>query len=248
MIYISYGMPKSASSFCFMLVKDILEVYVKKNGLYMGSVKDIINGHKYGEFFQPTDDGSFDAFLDKALFESRQNMSIVVKVHCNLTDYAKSLIEKKAILASASFRHPADCILSYMDAYKKETHEQKNSRFRQGKSFDSSLNTFKYQGNVFLEWAAVKNIVLVYFNEVAMMPEAVIKKLCRQIGIEIDAEKLLHPYLEGKRRILEYNKGVVDRRFLELSSSQILEVERQCENLVCFIEEYEKSTLVKINQ
>jgi hypothetical protein len=230
------------------LTLDILKRYAEQNGLQWGNVKDILPGYKYGGYFDPTDDCHLDSFLDKALFKSTQNMSIAVKVHCNLTDYAKSLIEKKTILASASFRHPADCILSFMDAYKKETHEQKDSRFRQGESFDSSLNTFKHQGNVFLEWAAVKNIVLVYFNEVAIRPEAVIQKLCRQIGVEINAGELLHPYLEGKREIWEYNKGVVDRRFLELSSSQILEVERQCENLVCFIKQYNKYSLSRVNQ
>ena len=158
MIYLSYGMTKSASSFCYQIIQNILVQYSKINGLCFGTIKDVLPGYQHGIYFSPSASCSLDSFLEKALIKSDQNICIAVKVHCNLTEYAKDLIEKKAILANASFRHPADCILSYMDAYKKENAEQRISRFSEGQSFESSLNVYVSQGNTFLEWAQVKNI------------------------------------------------------------------------------------------
>ena len=244
MIYISYGIPKSASSFCFLLTKDLLTVYARNNRYFMKRIGDFLAQHQYGDFFLPTEELSLDSLIKKILGSSFKNICIAIKVHCGISDYIKSLIEKGVILASASFRHPADCILSYMDAYQREYKNSESNRFKGGESFESCINIFEKAENTFIKWAETENVLLLNFNEVALRPELVVQKMCNQLNFHISADELLIPYKTGQKKILEFNKGVIDRRFAELSPSQILEIEQRCKILVNFIEKY-KRTLTK---
>ncbi len=241
MIYLSYGLPRSGSSFCYQIIHDLLARYSVMNGLRLGNIRDILPGHPYELFFQPSDSSSLDALLEKALRMSDQKMCLAIKAHCGLTEYAKNLLENKKILANASFRHPGDCILSYMDAYRREKVEQKASRFPQGNNFERSLEVYEYHANTFLKWAHTRNVLLIYYDEIVGNPEIVVKRLKQQIGLDIDEAEVLKPYLADKTKILEFNKGKLNRRFQELSTHQIQEVEKKYETLISFIQHYSKT-------
>jgi hypothetical protein len=233
-------MPKSASSFCYQLVLDVLKKYSEHYGMKMANVQDVLPGYQFSGFFDPSDGLSLDRFIEKALEVSRQGKCIGVKLHCNPTKYTKSLIEAKVIFANASFRHPADCILSYMDAHRKEVEEKNQVRFEAGETYQTTLQTIKNQGNIFLEWAKIGQIVVIYFDNLAKSPQDFINRVGHQIGINVNAEALLQSYLNKKEKIWEFNKGMIDRRFLELLPEQIAKVEAECQELVGYIGNYKK--------
>jgi len=238
MLYLSYGMPKSASSFCYQLVLDALRKYAEKNNLTMCNIQDVFPGYKYSGFFDPSVDCSLDFFLERALTEIGQDKCIAVKVHCDISENAKKMIEEKLILANASFRHPADCILSYMDAHRKESIGNDEIRFKGGESYRASLTTIRNQGNIFLRWAALKRMIVISFDELATTPQVFVEKISRQIGIPVNAHEFLQSYLDDKEKIWEFNKGILNRRFVELSPPEIAEVEKECQTLLRFIETY----------
>ncbi|HEX5790912.1 MAG TPA: hypothetical protein VFY13_07145, partial [Luteolibacter sp.] len=110
-------MPKSASTFCFQIVWELLKRHADANGLRLLTVKDLFPDNARGSFFVPSPSFGLDDLLRLALEASSDGICMPVKLHARITPYARSLIESGSILASASFRHPGDCILSLMDAY-----------------------------------------------------------------------------------------------------------------------------------
>lgn len=242
MIYLSYGMPKSASSFCAQIVRELLKRHADANGLRFLMVRDLLPENPQGAFFVPSPSFGLDDFLRVALEASSDGVCMPVKLHARITPYAKSLIESGAILASASFRHPGDCILSLMDAYRREAADpQRKNRFPGGRDFDSALKACQGSGRVFIEWANVKNVELVYFNDIAANPHGVLERLKRQIGCSISDHEWLDRYLDDKSLIFEFNKGVLDRRLQEFSSRQLGQIEDQCSDMVAFISRYVRS-------
>ncbi|HEX5790752.1 MAG TPA: hypothetical protein VFY13_06340, partial [Luteolibacter sp.] len=96
-------------------------------------------------------------------------------------------------------------------------------------------------GRVFIEWASVKNVELVYYNEIAANPHGVLDRLRRQINCSISDHDLLDRYLEDRSLIFEFNKGVLDRRLQEFSSGELEQIEDQCSDMVAFISQYVRS-------
>lgn len=240
MLYLSYGMPKSASSFCFQLTLDVAKQYMAEKGLKFGKVTRIWPQSRYGLYFAPSPEIDLDHFVELALDQIHKDFFFVVKLHCSCTPFVKKKIAVGEIMASATFRHPADCILSYMDASAREIDRETN-RFPEGDSFESALKTYKGVARAFLDWAHIYGINLISFNELAVSPQTVIAKIARQFGVQADSQKIMEPYLSNVNSINEFNKGIIDRRYQELTLNELEVIEQKYPELIKFINSYEKN-------
>ncbi|MHA1598206.1 MAG: hypothetical protein ACTSV1_05740 [Alphaproteobacteria bacterium] len=214
MIYISYGMPKSASSFFFQILDDAVRLYAENAG---------------GEFY------GFEAFVDQPLSSSFVPMeadfdavvrqlierkgagpenSTVIKTHSPCTPYIRSLIESGVVFANASFRHPADCALSLIDSSRKDR-AMGGSRFPEVDDPGAAMPHIVESVQHFLTWVTERTL-LTSFDDIAFDTPAVLARLEAQIGVRM-ADGYLQERFPDNTAITEFNAGKKDRRLGDMN-------------------------------
>lgn len=155
-----------------------------------------------------------------------------IKVHHKCTDYINELIACSKAVAVVNFRHPAEVLLSLMDAYKKNPRQ-----FPAGKSFNTALNAIQKFSETFSTWTS-SSALFVFYDDFVLNPEVYIKKFSKLLGFNGDTHEIVAKYEENKSSIGQFNKGVLNRKESGLSQSQITQIEKSCPALMDFILKY----------
>jgi len=241
MIYISYGLKKSASSFVFQMVDKAANLYSKQNNVPKVNLKDLFPACENAEFadsaletlgFSVNADG-----LEKLvnLIEFKLNGFgggvIVLKTHCACSPELAKRIENKEILASACFRHPAEMILSRRDMIRREGEiEESLSELKQ---------VYKYEYiPAFFSWANLPLVEKFFFDDIVSAPSSIAVVILKQFCIEVNAQNLFSIMVVDKKSIWQFNKGILNRHEIEMSSEQIKEVEKEFSEYMQYIDNH----------
>lgn len=234
MIFITYGIPKSASTYAFTLIRDLTGRYVDAHRKKLISVYDLGATSQESYFFEPITSGlTLDDLLRRATGKVGDGDIVLVKVHCGCSRYARDLIRDGQVTAAVSFRHPADCILSLLDAYRKDP-----GRFKGGRDMETAIDSLRRHTEKFQTWLQKENLYI-YFDDLVSRPETVAADIAERIGLSVDVSEIVAYYEADKENnILEFNKGLPNRKDVELDAGTVSRIEDACRPLVDFIEEY----------
>lgn len=238
MIYISYGLRKSASSFVYQMVDKAASLYAKNNNLPKFNLKDLFPvcvNPDYADLaleslgFSVNADG-----LEKLvnLIEFKLNEfgggTIVLKTHCACSEQLAIRIASKEILASACFRHPAEMILSLRDMNNREGEKEETM---------SELMQV-YQNKeipAFFSWANLQFVEKFFFDDIISASSSTAASILKQFHIEVSAQNLFSIMIGDKKSIWQFNKGILSRHELEMTSEQIHEIENEFSEYMQYI-------------
>lgn len=210
MIYICYGMTKSASTFLYQLTEESFRL------AGMAPVR-------LGPPFRPRGsvDNYFDridaALLQRIAGEIPAGGSIVLKTHAAPTPEVAERIADGEILASATLRDPREIALSMVD-HGRRARRWRNASFAEIATPLDAFASLDNQVESCRRWAEIPGVALFLYNELCFETVESLDRLHRQIGLSIDAEQVMRPF-RSRFGIGQFSKGVA-LRYREMPEQQ----------------------------
>jgi len=237
MLYITYGLPKSASSYMYQLTREILinstrlefeeilpkEIFpiLQKNERTFYA-EDIIRALNMEVNSKSLD---YIVRICTDFLNNKKDSFIIIKTHLEATPWIIDQIDLNKIFASATFRHPADLLLSYRDYC-----GRLNLQFDK-KNYLMELKN--YHLPILNTWLSSQNTLRMDYESIIRYPHKVIKKICKHIKIDYKFE--LINSLPNKKDIWQFNKGVPHRPLAEMSSNEIYSIENYFSEFMHFL-------------
>ena len=227
MLIICYGMIKSASTYTFQVVEDIVKVDCAQKGLDYIKISQLVDSLEYDFIDTNTDIKTVVDAINSSKYDFWGEHHLIVKTHEPVTFFEKA-IDCRCTKAILNYRHPAEIALSLTEEAKKEKAQGLN-RFSAYDSFDKALEQLPYQVEAFLSWYKSKNIVChtVSYDNIAKQPVDVLREVADFIGVNVDIENIVTEYKKDNTKIVEFNKGVFGRRFDEIKESELNAIEEK---------------------
>lgn len=206
MIYVSYGMPKSASTFTYVVTEAVL----KAAGLRVASLSDAAKGGKSRLNY-------VDPINAAAVARARAEIgagSVVIKTHGAPDKPLLDAIDRGEVFASAVIRDPREIALSLLD------HAQRSRRLGIGDfaEFETIADTFRMldeQVARLTRWMESSHVLLLIYDEIAFDTEFAIQRIVDQVGLPVTAAQVLAA-LPEKAKVEQFNKGVPKRYATEM--------------------------------
>jgi len=234
MIVISYGMVRSASSFSFQLIQEIIRLGCKDSGgkLYsLGGLIDRINGN----FVDNSEDlASIVKELCNHSIDFDQDW-VVINTHSPCNSEITRLLRDGKILAVANYRHPAEVALSLRDIAKSEKAKGINRFNQKYINLDSCINGVRFHAKTFLAWNKVQMVHKIFYDNIVTNPQTVCHHLSNYLGFDKHPKRILKKFQSGNATIRELNKGVLDRKSSELTALELAKFENVCPKLMTVI-------------
>ena len=207
MIYICYGITKSASTFLYQLTEESFRTAGRK----------II---RLGPPLRASDSvENYFNFINVDLLSEIQDLAkgrdIVLKTHGPPLAGIADLVTSGDILASASIRDPREIALSMID-HGHRSRQWKSVRFSEFVHVDDTLNALDIQIGIFQSWANIKGVKTFTYNDICYDSASVVRGIASHIDAEVDADKVLNKF-KSKTTIGQFSKGKA-LRYTELSS------------------------------
>jgi hypothetical protein len=233
LIYICYGVTKSASTFLYQLTEEVFAVSGRKP-------------RKLGPPYRRK--GSLDNYfdvVDHLLLEELADLvgddDIVLKTHGPPRGDVAAMIESGTVLASASIRDPREIALSMLD-HGQRARRWKDVPFAEFQSLDDTLPALDNQLEYFNAWANIPKINVFLYNDICFDSQSVIKRIAFQIGVDINPDQALGIFV-GNKNIGQFSKGkalrytemsnedqeIFLKRFTDLYQSYVLDTKRAAE-------------------
>lgn len=239
MIYISYGIPKSASSFVFQIAEKAGRILAERQGIAYFSLQDLFPNSVEANFAESAiaalELSQDEKGLEKLIriiqthIAERNGGVVVLKTHLGCSQGLSQFIGTNKVKASVCYRHPADMLLSRMDMVRRDgepyTFDQIKAGYRD------------LQIPIFYSWANITGVEKFYFDDIVRYPTIVAEKVAKQFGLDIDPHELVYPLLADKSQIMEFNKGLINRRATEMSHEQQQQIEVEFEPYIQYIEQ-----------
>lgn len=232
MIIISYGQPKSASTFMVHLLKQACEL----RGSSQNDLRDRIFS---GEFSQ------YKSFLGegiKRLTEIHDRMNdgeyLAIKTHSKFDQNIRSFIEERKALAFVSYRHPGDAALSAFEAGASERAVGKNIQFARLDTHRKAIdNMIGHVDQVTVPWIKSGLAHSFSYQQVTQDSDDTVRRIAKIF--EIDASELLNDsqvsaLLSGEKRVYNFNKGVSGRYVDVFSPEDRAYLEEKCADFIRF--------------
>ncbi len=209
MIFISNGIPKSASSFSFLLCNEVAHVKAPRQLICRALPKEL----------QPVYFKDINDHIDELVARVPQDRVYVIKTHSNLNNKIRQYIEDGKVLASFAYRDPYDTVMSLVDAGKREREITDPAKRRPGfvniLTIEDALgripNMLK-NGRTWLEQVDnLPGLVRTPYETLKKFPEWVVEDYARMIGVKVNARAIVNKFLDNKQLIWEYNKGISGR-------------------------------------
>ena len=232
MIIICYGMIKSASTFTYNVINEIMRMDSTSKGLQYLEPKDLSDDLKFNFIDGKTDMRELRETLrnrDSNFFSSRH---IVFKTHMPYS-YFEDSFDNDEILCVRNYRHPIEVAISLRDAAIKDKSENRN-RFDEFDTFDAALLQVPYQIDCFQSWEKSSSFQI-YYDELILEPEVVFSELISFFNVSPTLLDVARLTLNRKESLPEYNVAKLGRRFDEFTAEEISEIESEFSNFVDFI-------------
>lgn len=213
MLFITYGLQKSASTFCFQLAYDIAWC----------------SGHDqtalWDAFLRPSARDRYlpiDAFPVRDVAEAvPRDRVLVIKTHSPMSDDARSLLAEGLIRASATFRDPRDAAVAVLDAASKGRERTKNEAFGEVCTMADAIDLIADNLPNTTGWLADPRVLKLPFDLLATEPVAATHRLADYMGLEVDAAEIVKPYLTGRKAIFEFNEGLGGRHRERMTAADL---------------------------
>jgi hypothetical protein len=206
-IYFSYGLTKSASSFVYQLQQEIINASTYNLVKLPQAIFGALGNPNYLE--RVTDEN-----IKQILEWLPENSAVVIKTHSAPSPLLLKLLRDGKAFASVTYRDPRDIALSLVDhgARSRETGIPDFADFY--KPLDS-IDMIKMQVETRLSlWKENENCLFLNYKLIKNSPKVVIEKILQQISISnVDSNRITDKF-EDKANVTLYNIGK-SNRFLE---------------------------------
>lgn len=225
MLIISYGQPKSASTFMVNLLKRACaamgsEQEQLKDRVFVGDLS------KYRNFLR-----DIDALREISL-SIGQDDYLAIKTHGALTRSTRELIDGGKAVAFLSYRHPGDAALSIFEAGARERAAGKSVQFSRldthRKAIDSMAGHIR---RTTVPWLKSGLAHPFSYQQITQDGETAVQRIANIIGVDGDAllkDEQVSALLSGEKRVYNYNKGVSGRHREVFSSEDLMYLEERC--------------------
>lgn len=210
MIYICYGITKSASTFLYQLTEEVF----RAAGRPVARLEPPFTRRGALEnYFDRIDDdllARIDAHTGGA--------DIVLKTHGPPEGRVADLIAAGHVLASASIRDPREVALSMID-HGARARRWRSTPFSEFVTLADTLSALDVQLAFFEAWAAIKGVSVISYNEICYDTAAVVSMIATQLKVEVklDPGRVLAAFPD-KRVIGQFSKGKA-LRYTEMSET-----------------------------
>jgi hypothetical protein len=206
MIYICYGITKTASSFVFQLTEAILRAAGRKPW-------------RVGwPLFSPDNYfGQIDPELLRDLRLRLGQRDLVVKTHGHLHPEIARQIAAGEVLACASIRDPREIALSMLDHGRRNRGNGRRS-FTEFHAPLDTLPSLDDQIASFRAWSSIENVLLLQYNEICFTTGDVVERIARQIDVPVNTVEIVNLF-SRKSKILQFNLGI-PARYLAMSEGE----------------------------
>lgn len=183
MLIISYGIPRSGSTFLYQLQREMLEMHCERRGMMYLDL----------EFRNTT------AEVEELIAEyaDRDDTAAIVKVHCAISEEIATAIRDERVLASATYRSAVEAAAS------RRAISLVDERFTQA-SFEKAWTVTLKDIDRFWGWYSTHRVVPVGFPSLVSNPRAVAVSMAVRWKIECDADQLALRYRD-RSLIYEYS-------------------------------------------
>lgn len=199
MIYVCYGVTKSASTFLYQMTEEILCLsgqgfsrIDRKGNRKLENYYDVISG----------------PLLDR-VEAAAKGRNVVLKTHGALRPEVAARIEAGTVLASASIRDPREMALSMADNGAR-ARALGQLAFSEVVTPQDAFPSIDYQMEVFQAWAAVRQIEVFTYNQICFETLATVDRVARQIGVRVDPHRVAAAF-KSKGLIGQFNVGKPQR-------------------------------------
>lgn len=208
MIYICYGITKSASTFLYQMTEEV----------FRAAGRPVT---RLGKPFRKADSiENYFNFIDNELLDEIERhtggQDIVLKTHGPPRGDVAERVATGRILASASIRDPREIALSMID-HGARSRRWRLMRFSEFATAADTLNAIDIQLGCLQEWTATERIVVFRYNDICYDSAAVIRTIANQIGASVDIDGVLHRF-RNKGTIGQFSKGKA-LRYSEMSAA-----------------------------
>ncbi len=192
MIVVCYGIHKSASTFTYQIVKEILLANFDSvecpDGVF------------------PAKENSLAQFKDIILSD---NKVLVIKTHGASTPYVDELKSQTRVLSTANYRDPREIALSMID-HGNRSREQGQENVMAGiETIDDAISLLKVEIKRFETWTAHDFNMPVFYEDICFDSIPNVKKLFTHLtgkpSTDEDAQAILDKFSERKN--IMFNKG-----------------------------------------
>lgn len=228
MLFLCYGMPKSASSFAFTLAKDIAQTKSDQMQLKSTLPEDL------RDFFIVSGLGKTLTRISDLIPEEE---IYVLKTHNPLDKETQELLLSGKIKAIVSYRDPYDIVVSLKEAGDRERQKPKNRQreyFTQITGYEEALEkipNFLNNARSWMEFQETK-LVKISFSDISKNPLIIAQNIAQHMGLEVDTSKIANSYVSNKESILEFNKGVEGRGYQELNIPENNSIKKQMDEFI----------------
>ena len=215
MIYICFGMPKSATSFAFQLASSIANQQTRQHVLQQTLPEPMRNRFLLDRIGEQ---------VDQLLEFIPRDAHYVVKTHSPLDERLRGHIADGNVRGCISIRNPFDIAVSLMDAGKRERtlpSGKQRAYFTQIHNQRDAIDLLPHIMDNARTWldSLFDQLVTIPFVQISEKPYGVVEQICQSMGIRADPNAIATPFLQDKTSILEFNIGRSNRWNTELDLS-----------------------------
>lgn len=208
MIYICYGITKSASTFLYQMTEEV----------FRAAGRPVV---RLGKPFRQSDSvENYFNFIDHELLGQIQaaigNQDIVLKTHGPPRGNVAQMVAAGEVLASASIRDPREIALSMID-HGARSRRWRTKAFSEFSDAADTLNSIDIQLGCFQDWADTGALKIFTYNAICYDSPSVIGAIAEQIGATVDVADVLAKF-HDKGVIGQFSKGKA-LRYSEMSAA-----------------------------
>jgi hypothetical protein len=200
-IYICFGVTKSASTFLYQLTEEIFRAAGRRPVRLGPLLRPRESVENYFDTIDPA--------LLLAVSDRIAERDVVLKTHRGLHPEVAGRIDAGLLRASASIRDPREVALAMVDQGRR-ARRSGFAEFAECRTVYDAMPPIDEQVENFKRWSALKKIEVFSYNEICFDTESVVTRIAAQTGLAVDPARVLAPF-RSKGLIGQFNKGAALR-------------------------------------
>ncbi|MCY1669389.1 hypothetical protein [Rhizobium sp. SL86] len=205
MIYICYGLTKSASTFLYQITEEILRC----SG---GDICRIVRPGR--NIFENYFDRISTNFLERIAAKAGDR-HVVLKTHGPLDPDVARLIASGELKANASFRDPREIALSMVD-HGKRARKLGERPFSEIVTIADTFSAIDTQISYLRQWTQTNNVKALSYNQVCFDTKNTITNIANQIGFDLNSDHVLRIF--NQKRLIGQINIACPLRYREMSN------------------------------
>ncbi|MCI4645880.1 MAG: sulfotransferase domain-containing protein [Hyphomonadaceae bacterium] len=203
MIVWVYGQQKSASSFCFQLVCDVLEAagyeQRERRAAYLEGVSGAMTTG-----LRSTRAENIDQLLAKI---GADEAPIAIKTHGNLTPKIKAQFRAKQAVGFATFRDPRDAALSLYEHGQRNREKGIEGKFGEAETLTMAVEHMAKSLPRIEAWTNQGRVKPISYTRLSEEPLEAVRTIARHLKLKVPVRKIVAAYQQGEKEIGNFNVG-----------------------------------------